>query len=64
MLLCRSNSKVWGCLLGFGLIISIFTGLQFYLQERATIPPRILLKNRTVAACAAFSAFLAMALYT
>ncbi|KAK4551814.1 hypothetical protein LTR86_010900 [Recurvomyces mirabilis] len=57
------DSRVWGCLLGFGLILAVFLGLQFWLQERATIPPRIF-KNRTVAACAAFSAFLAMALYS
>ena len=59
-----SDSKVWGCLLGFGLLILVFIGLQFYLKDRATMPPRILLGQRTVGACALFSAFLAMALYT
>ena len=58
-----SDSKVWGCLLGFGLLIIVFTGLQFYLGEKATIPPRIILKQRTVFGCAFFSAFLAMGLY-
>jgi hypothetical protein len=58
------DSRVWGCLLGFGLIISVFIALQLYLKDRATLPPRILGRNRTVAACALFSAFLAMALYT
>ena len=29
-----SNSKVWGCILGFGLIIAIFIGLQFKLGDR------------------------------
>jgi MFS family permease len=57
-----SDSKVWGCFLGFGLLILIFIGLQFYLKDRATIPPRIA-SQRTVAACAAFSALLTMALY-
>lgn len=57
-----SNSKVWGCLLGFGLIIICFIVLQFVLGDRATMPPRVL-KQRTVAACAMFSTFLAMALY-
>jgi hypothetical protein len=57
------DSKVWGCLLGFGLIITIFIGLQFHRGDGATIPPRIL-KQRTAAACAMFSMFLAMALYT
>lgn len=57
-----SNSKVWGNILGFGLLIIVFVALQFYLGDRATMPPRIL-KQRTVAACAIFSTFLAMALY-
>ena len=59
-----SDSKVWGNLLGFGLIITIFCLLQFKLQDRATIPPRILLRQRTVLACALFSCFLSMGLYT
>jgi hypothetical protein len=59
-----SNSKVWSCLLGFGLIIAVFIALQFHRGDRATIPPRILLKQRTAGACAIFSMFLAMALYT
>lgn len=59
-----SDSKVWGCLLGFGLIISVFIGLQIHLGEKATIPPRILVKQRTILSCACFSVFLAMALYT
>lgn len=29
-----SNSKVWGCLLGFGLLIIAFAGLQIRLGER------------------------------
>ena len=59
-----SNSKVWGNLLGAGLILIVFCYLQFRLGDRATIPPRILLKQRTVLACALFSSFLAMGLYT
>lgn len=57
-----SDSRVWGCLLGCGLFISIFIALQFYLGDKATIPPRII-KQRTVAAGCAFSVLLAMALY-
>ncbi|KAI5263785.1 putative major facilitator superfamily transporter [Aureobasidium subglaciale] len=53
-----SNSKVWGCLLGFGLLISVFIALQ------ATLPPRILVKQRTVLVSAAYSAFFAMGMYT
>lgn len=59
-----TDSKVWGCLLGFGLLIISFTALQIYKGEKATIPPRIILRQRTVFGCAFFSAFLAMALYT
>ncbi len=59
-----SNSKVWGCLLGFGLLIGTFTGIQFWKGDLATLPPRILLRQRTVFVCAFFSAFLAMGLYT
>lgn len=56
------DSKVWGCFLGFGLLILLFCYLQFKRGDRATIPPRILLKHRTVLACALFSCFLAMGL--
>jgi len=58
-----SDSEVWGCLLGFGLMISIFIAIQFWLKDRATMPPRIL-RQRTVGACALFSSFLAMGMYT
>ena len=58
------DSKVWGCLLSFGLITIIFIALQFHRGDSATIPPRILLKQRTAGACAIFSMFLAMGLYT
>jgi len=57
------NSRVWGNLLGFGLIITVFCYLQIKRGDRATIPPRILLKQRTVLASALFSCFLAMGLY-
>ena len=59
-----SNSRVWGCLLGFALIISVFIGIQIHRGDLATLPPRIIIKQRTVLACALVSAFLAMGLYT
>ncbi|KIW09810.1 hypothetical protein PV08_11911 [Exophiala spinifera] len=59
-----SNSKVWGCLLGFGLLIGVFTGIQIWKGDLATLPPRVMLRQRTVFTCAFFSAFLAMGLYT
>jgi len=57
------NSKVWGNLLGFGLIISVFIAIQLYQKDRATIPVRVF-KQRTVLTSCTFSAFLSMALYT
>jgi len=59
-----SDSKVYGCLIGFGLIIIVFILIQMRRGDRATIPPRILLKQRTVLVCAGFSVFLAMGVYT
>ncbi|KAK5054658.1 hypothetical protein LTR84_001550 [Exophiala bonariae] len=59
-----SHSKVWGNILGFGLLISVFTGIQLWKGDTATLPPRIMLRQRTVFVCAFFSTFLAMALYT
>lgn len=58
-----NDSKVYGCFIGFGLFIILFIALQFHLGDRATMPPRIVGRQRTVATCALFSAFLAMALY-
>lgn len=58
-----SNSKVWGTLLGFGLIISVFIGIQFYQGDRATIPIRVF-KQRTILVSCVFSTLLSMALYT
>jgi MFS family permease len=57
------NSKVWGCLLGFGLLIIIFIVIQARKGEHATIPVGIL-KQRTMLASALTLAFLSMALFT
>ncbi|KAF2204866.1 MFS general substrate transporter [Delitschia confertaspora ATCC 74209] len=56
------NSKIWGNLLGFGLIIAVFIGIQIYQKDRATIPVRVF-TQRTVLVSCLFSAFLSMALY-
>ena len=58
------DSRVWGCLLGFGLLIIVFIIIQIRRGDLATLPPRIIAKQRTVLACALFSSFIAMALYT
>ncbi|KAL1607653.1 hypothetical protein SLS60_002588 [Paraconiothyrium brasiliense] len=57
------DSKVWGNLLGFGLIISVFIGIQIWQKDRATIPLRVM-KQQTVLVSCVFTAFLSMALYT
>ncbi|KAL2057894.1 hypothetical protein ABVK25_001511 [Lepraria finkii] len=56
-----SNSKVWGCLLGFGLLIFAFIILQIRLKDRATIPLRIVSK-RTAAVGCIFTTFMTMAI--
>lgn len=58
-----SNSKVWGTLLGFGLIITVFIVIQVYQKDRATVPIRVF-KQRTILVSCVFSALLSMALYT
>ena len=57
------DSKVWGCLLGFGLLIGIFIAQQFRRGDRATIPPRIF-GQRTVLWACLYSCFLSMGLYS
>ena len=58
-----NNSKVWGTLLGFGLILICFIGIQLKRGDRATIQPRIL-RQRTLLASSLFSLFLVMGIYT
>ncbi|CAE7009902.1 hypothetical protein CFE70_001807 [Pyrenophora teres f. teres 0-1] len=58
-----SNSKVWGTLLGFGLLIIIFIIIQLRQGERATIPVRVF-TQRTVLVSCLYSTLLSMALYT
>jgi len=57
------DSKVWGCLLGFGLLLCIFIWQQFRRGDRATIPPRIF-GQQTVLFSSLYSCFLSMGLYT
>ena len=58
-----SDSRVWGTLLSFGLLIAVFVAIQFYQKDRATIPFRVF-KQRTIWVSCVFSALLSMALYT
>ncbi|KAH7114392.1 MFS transporter [Dendryphion nanum] len=57
------NSKVWGLLLGFGLMLLVFIIIQIYQKDRATIPIRVF-KQRTILVSCLFTAFLSMAMYT
>ena len=56
------DSKVWGTLLGFGLLITIFIIIQVYQGDRATIPIRVF-KQQTVLVSCIYTVLLAMALY-
>lgn len=57
------DSDVWGCLIGFVLLIMVFIGLQLRAGEHATIPPKVL-SQRTVTASALVLAFLSMGIFT
>ncbi|KZP14857.1 MFS general substrate transporter [Athelia psychrophila] len=58
------DAKVFGLFIGFGLLLACFVLVQYKLQDKAMIPPRIFLHQRTILASALFSALFAMALYT
>lgn len=57
------NSKVWGTLLGFCLLIAVFIAIQIYQKDRATIPINVF-KQQTILISCVFSSLLSMALYT
>ncbi|UQC76536.1 MFS transporter [Colletotrichum lupini] len=46
-----SDPKVFGCLIGFGLLLLCFVGLQARGKETATVPLRILRGRTVVASC-------------
>ncbi|QPG94405.1 hypothetical protein C2857_005925 [Epichloe festucae Fl1] len=51
-----NNSKVIGLFVGFGLIIAVFVGIQFWQGHRGTLPPR-LFKNRNILSAMLFAFF-------
>jgi MFS family permease len=51
------NARIIVLFVLFAILISVFLGLQLYLQENATVPPRVF-KNRNVWGSALFGAFL------
>ena len=56
------DSKIWGLLIGFVLLIAVFIVIQFWRKDMATIPPSVL-GQRSVLVSALFSCFFSMALY-
>ncbi|KAI9708998.1 MAG: hypothetical protein M1812_007811 [Candelaria pacifica] len=59
-----NDSRVYGCIIGFGLLVAVFVGLQIKQGDRATIPTRIFLRQRTVFTSCWYSSFLSMGVYT
>jgi hypothetical protein len=59
-----SDSRVWGCFLGCGLLTIIFVALQLYLGERATLPRRMFVSQRTIVGCAVFTVLVNIAMQT
>lgn len=57
-----SNGRVIALFVVFGVLCAIFVSIQFYVGERATIPPRII-KQRSVAASAWFGVSLGAAFF-
>ncbi|KAJ5635708.1 uncharacterized protein N7484_009021 [Penicillium longicatenatum] len=56
-----SDTKVFGCLIGFGLLLIIFLYLQFRSEENSNIPLRIF-RSRTVSASCGFMMLVQMAI--
>ncbi|PNP42125.1 hypothetical protein TGAM01_v202469 [Trichoderma gamsii] len=51
-----SDSKIIGLFVGFGLMILVFVGIQFWKGDKGTLPPRMF-KDRNVLAAMMFSLF-------
>ncbi len=59
-----NSSRIIGLLVGAGLLIIVFVALQFKLGDEATIPPNLVLGNRSVWVGAVYSCLFSMGLYT
>jgi MFS family permease len=57
-----SNSRIIGLFVGFGLMIAIFIGIQFWAKDKGTLPPR-LFKNRNVLPAMLFTFFFGAAFF-
>ena len=58
------DSKIYGLFIGFGLIVSLFAYVQLRRGDKATIPPKIFLGQRTMFVSSVFAALFTMAIYT
>ena len=56
------NSRIIGLFIGFGLMIAVFIGIQFWQKDRATLPPR-LFKDRNVLCAMLFAFFFGAGFY-
>jgi len=57
-----SSGRIIALFVVFGILLITFVGIQFWMQDNATVPPRVL-KQRTVAAGAWFAAALGAAFF-
>ncbi|KAJ9164826.1 MFS general substrate transporter [Coniochaeta hoffmannii] len=56
-----SNSRVWGCILGFALLLALFVVMQIVQRDRALIP-RHIIKRRTIIVSMLFTFLLQMSM--
>lgn len=57
-----NSGKIIGLFVAFAVLLIIFVAIQFWKQDYATVPPRVL-KQRSVASAAWFSAFIGAAFF-
>ncbi|KUI53575.1 Putative HC-toxin efflux carrier TOXA [Cytospora mali] len=57
-----NNSRIIGLFVGFGAMIALFIGIQFWKGDQGTLPPR-LFKNRNVLCAMLFSCFFGSAFF-
>ncbi|PGH20081.1 hypothetical protein AJ80_03731 [Polytolypa hystricis UAMH7299] len=58
-----SDGRVWGSMLTSGILLIAFSVLQWRLGDNATLPPRLLLKQRTLLSSSLYSSLLAMGFF-
>lgn len=56
------NSRIIGLFVGFGLMIAVFVGIQFWQGDKGTLPPR-LFKDRNVLPAMLFAMFFGAAFF-